>query len=102
MIFQSLAGIQKGAQNFPVILPVLDAGGILLAPGIGKSVSVFRYLVQYDGGIDLLRGGNDLVDIFIADMPDGTANLDVSTCCLFPTRNFRFPRTRTASLFWTT
>ena len=66
---------KEGAQNLPVVLPALDAGGILLAPGIGEPTQVFLRLVQSNGGIDLFQVGNNLLDVFIADIPGRAADL---------------------------
>lgn len=68
-------GFKESAQNFQVILPALDAGRVLSAPGIREPAPVLFRLIQGNGGVDLFRVGNDLFDAFIADIPGGAVNL---------------------------
>ena len=67
---------KERAQNLPVILPALNAGGILLPPGIPKGTQIPLCLLKCDSGIDLLQVGYDLLDILITDIFGGTADLD--------------------------
>lgn len=66
---------KEGAQKLPGVLPALDAGGILLAPGVRKAAQVFLRLVHGNGGIDILQVGNNLFDVLIADIPGRAAEL---------------------------
>ena len=66
---------KERAQNLPVILPALNAGGILLPPGIPKGTQIPLCLLKCDSGIDLLQVGYDLLDVLVADVLGGTANL---------------------------
>lgn len=66
---------KERAQNFPVVLPALDTGRALPAPGIGEPAQVFHRLVQGNGGVDFLQVSDNLLDVFIADIPGGATEL---------------------------
>ena len=66
---------KESAQNFPVVLPALDAGGILLSPGVGENAQIILSLLNRHGGIDLLQVSNQFLDVLVADIFGGTADL---------------------------
>ena len=66
---------KKGTENLPVFLPASDTGRILLPPGVGELAQIFLRLVQGDGGIDLLQVGGHFLDVFVADILGGAADL---------------------------
>ena len=66
---------KEGTQNFPIILPAFDAGRILLPPFIAEAAQVFFCLLQRHGGVDLLQIGNQLLDVLVADILGGAADL---------------------------
>ena len=66
---------KERAQNLPVVLPAFHAGGILLPPGIPKGTQIPLCLLKCDSGIDLLQVGYDLLDVLVADVLGGAADL---------------------------
>ena len=74
--FPNLGGIcEKGAQNIPVFLPALHAGGVLLSPVFFEGHQVFQSLILGDSGIDLLQIRHQRLDVFIADKAGRGADL---------------------------
>ena len=66
---------KEGVQHLPVVLPAPDTGGILLPPCVCKCPQIGLGFVQRDGGVDLFQVGHDLLDILVADIFGGAANL---------------------------
>ena len=74
--FPDLGGIcEKGAQNVPIFLPALDAGGVLFPPLFLERHQIFQSLVLGDGGVDLLQIRHQGLDILIAHKAGGGADL---------------------------
>lgn len=67
--------VEEGAQNLPVFLPAFDAGGILPTPLLGKQPQIVLRLLQRYRRVDLLQVCRDLLDVLIADILGGTADL---------------------------
>ena len=66
---------KESAQNFPVFLPALDTGRILLPPGISKLAQILLRLVQGNGGIDFLQVCDHFLDVLISDIFGRAADL---------------------------
>ena len=66
---------KEGIQNLPVILPALDAGGILLPPGVAEGTQILLRFVQRNGSVDLLQVCNHFLDILVADIFGRAADL---------------------------
>ena len=74
--FPNLLGIFKErAQNVPVFLPALDAGGIFPTPGIGKILQVLHGLLLGSCGVNFLQIGGHLANVLVADIAGGAADL---------------------------
>ena len=66
---------KEGIQNLPVILPALDAGRILLPPGVAEGTQILLRFVQRNGSVDLLQVCNHFLDILVADIFGRAADL---------------------------
>lgn len=56
---------KEGTQNFPIVLPTLHAGGILLLPRVSKDAQIVLSFLQRDCGVDLLQVSNQFLDILV-------------------------------------
>ena len=66
---------KEGAQDLPVLLPAFHAGRILFAPGLGENTQRFFRLFQRYRRVDLLQVCGDLLDVLVADIFGGAADL---------------------------
>ena len=66
---------EKGTQNFPIILPAFDTGGILTAPVIPEDTQVFQGFLLGHSGIDLLQVCHQGFDVLVADIAGGRTDL---------------------------
>ena len=58
-------GYSKNAQDFPALLPTLDAGGMLFVLAIRNGTEIaFRFL-QGDGDVDSLQIRHKMLDILV-------------------------------------
>lgn len=58
----------RGSAHLPVVLPALDAGRILLPPGVSKETRILLRFIQSNCGVDFLQIGNDFLDILVVDI----------------------------------
>ena len=66
---------KEGTQNFPVVLPTLDAGGILFPPFIAEGAEILFCFLQCDRSVDFLQVSYQFLDIFVADILSRTTDL---------------------------
>ena len=67
--------VKEGAQNLPVFLPAFDAGGILPTPLLSEQAQIVLRLLQCYRRVDLFQIRRDLLDVLIADILGGAADL---------------------------
>ena len=66
---------KKGTQNFLIVLPALDTGGVLFPPCVTEASQVLFCFLQRHSSVDLLQVGYQLFYILVADVFGGTADL---------------------------
>ena len=65
----------KRAQNVPIFLPALHAGGVLFPPRLPELEQGVLRLFQGHGGVNFFQAGHYLFDVLIADETGGRADL---------------------------
>ena len=65
----------KGAQNLPIFLPTLHAGGVLTTPFFSKLEKRILRLIQSNSGVDFFQVSRHLFDILPTDVSGGGSNL---------------------------
>ena len=65
----------KGAQNLPIFLPTLHAGGVLATPFFSKLEKRILRLIQGDSGVYFFQVSRHLFDILPTDVSGGRADL---------------------------
>ena len=66
---------KERTQNLPVILPAFHAGGIQLSPGVGENAQILLCFLNRHSSIDLLQVSHQLLDVLVADILGGAADL---------------------------